>query len=97
MMLSITHSKSYDSLYDGFSCCCNLYRLVDEVYEIGDTIEQLRAKLADAEDSMQRLLGTKGSLELDLAVKNNSIYIDREQCMGLRKSYVMAPRTVCCH
>jgi len=60
---------------------------VEEVYEITETVEQLRAKLRDMENALQQLLRTKMSLEHDLTVKNNSIYIDREVCLGKRKIF----------
>lgn len=65
---------------------CNGCRLVEEVYEISETVEQLRTKLRESEMALQRLLRTKLSLEHDLAVKNNSILVDREKCMGIRKT-----------
>lgn len=67
-------------------------RLVSEVYEINETVENLRAKLREAENALQHLLRTKASLEQDLAIKNNSLYIDREKCMGMRKTFPMSPR-----
>lgn len=69
---------------------CN--RLVEEVYEINETVDHLKAGLHEAENALQHLLRTKSALEHDLQVKNNSIFIDREKCMGLRKSFPMAPR-----
>lgn len=56
------------------------------MYEIGETVEQLRTKLREMEVALQKLLRTKLSLEHDLAVKNNSILVDRENCMGIRKT-----------
>ena len=59
---------------------------MEEVYEINETVDQLRAKLAEAECALQQLLHSKMSLEHDLNVKNNSIYVDREMCLGKRKN-----------
>ncbi|KAK3578211.1 hypothetical protein CHS0354_020580 [Potamilus streckersoni] len=70
------------------------HRLVEEVYEITDTIENLQAKLRQAENSLQELLRTKAALEQDLSIKNNSLFIDREKCMGMRKTFPMSPRIV---
>lgn len=67
-------------------------RLVEEVYEINETVDSLKAKLREAENALQQLLRTKASLEQDLAIKNNSLFIDREKCMGMRKTFPMAPR-----
>ena len=70
-------------------------RLVEEVSQINDTIDQLKMKLREAENALQHLLRTKSSLEHDLAIKNNSIFVDREKCMGMRKTFPMSPRVAC--
>ena len=69
-------------------------RLVEEVGEITDTVEALQAKLRDSENALQQLLRTKAALEADLAVKNNSLFIDREKCLAMRKTFPMSPRVV---
>jgi len=70
-------------------------RLVEEVFEIQETVDRLKAKLRESENALQHLLRTKSSLEHDLNVKNNSLFIDRERCMGLRKTFPLAPRVAC--
>ena len=67
-------------------------RLVEEVHEIGDTLEQLRAKMKDVDEALRQLQQTRQTLEYDLSVKNNSIHVDRELCLSWRNSYHMAPR-----
>ncbi|XP_066473261.1 tektin-3 [Tiliqua scincoides] len=62
-------------------------RLVNEVYEIDDTIQTLQQRLRDAEDTLQALVHTKANLEHELAVKANTLYIDQEKCMGMRKTF----------
>lgn len=69
-----------------------IFRLVEEVGEINETVDSLKAKLREGENALQHLLRTKASLEQDLAIKNNSIFIDREKCMGMRKTFPMSPR-----
>lgn len=69
-------------------------RLVEEVSEITETVESLQAKLRQAENALQHLLRTKAALEQDLSVKNNSLFIDREKCLGMRKTFPMSPRVV---
>lgn len=66
-------------------------RLVEEVSEIHDTLESLRKKLRQAEDSLQELFRLKTKLEEELAVKNNTLFIDREKCLAMRKTFPMAP------
>ena len=67
-------------------------RLVEEVHEIGDTLEQLQAKMVDVDKALEQLRQTRQTLEYDLSVKNNSIHVDRELCLSWRKSYDMSPR-----
>jgi len=68
------------------------HRLVEEVGQINETVDSLRSKLREAENALQHLLRTKSSLEQDLSIKNNSLFIDRERCMGMRKTFPMSPR-----
>ena len=68
------------------------HRLVTEVHEIHETVDGLKSKLREAENALQHLLRTKASLEQDLSFKNNSLSIDRERCMGMRKTFPMSPR-----
>ena len=76
------------------SIICLFPRLVEEVSEISETVESLQAKLRQAENSLQQLLRTKAALEQDLSIKNNSIFLDREKCLGMRKTFPMSPRVV---
>ncbi|XP_062447655.1 tektin-3 [Rhea pennata] len=69
-------------------------RLISEVHEIDDTIQSLQQRLRDAEDTLQMLVHTKSTLEHDLAVKANSLFIDQEKCMGMRKTFPNALRLV---
>lgn len=59
-----------------------------------DTIQALQKRLREAEDTLQSLVHTKATLEHDLAVKANTLYIDREKCMGMRKSFPSTLRLV---
>ncbi|KAM4030998.1 tektin-3 isoform 1-T1 [Anomaloglossus baeobatrachus] len=69
-------------------------RLVQEVHEIDDTIQVLQQRLREAEDTLQMLVHTKANLEHDLSIKANSLFIDQEKCMGMRKSFPSTPRLV---
>ncbi|TMW39943.1 hypothetical protein DOY81_014976 [Sarcophaga bullata] len=44
-------------------------------------------KLQEAEAQHQSLLKTRSTLEADLRNKVNALFIDREKCMGLRRSF----------
>uniref|UniRef100_A0A4W5R5X9 Tektin n=1 Tax=Hucho hucho TaxID=62062 RepID=A0A4W5R5X9_9TELE len=70
------------------------HRLVREVREIEDTIQKLRERLMEAENTLQKLVKTKAALEHDLSIKANSLFLDQEKCMGIRKSFPSTPRLV---
>jgi len=63
------------------------HRLVREVGEIYETVDVLQNRLRAAEAALQELVRTKSTLEHDLSVKNNSLFIDKEKCMGTRRTY----------
>merc|ERR1739844_133696 len=67
------------------------YRLIEEVVEISTNIERLREQLASAEASLKGLIRKQLSLEEDIEVKANSLFIDRVQCMELRKQINHVP------
>ncbi|XP_014675801.1 PREDICTED: tektin-3-like [Priapulus caudatus] len=62
-------------------------RLVYEIAEIQATVRELGNKLQDAEAAYQRLQEMKDCLQRDLEVKNNSVFVDREKCLGIRKAF----------
>ncbi|NXP07011.1 TEKT3 protein, partial [Thinocorus orbignyianus] len=62
-------------------------RLVNEVHEIDETVQSLEQRLRDTEDNLQMLFHAKSVLQYELAVKANSLLIDQEKCMGIRKTF----------
>lgn len=62
-------------------------RLVSEVEELNASLAALREKLLEAEQSLRNLEDTRMSLEKDIAVKTNSLFIDRQKCMTHRARY----------
>ncbi|XP_056433840.1 tektin-3 [Gadus chalcogrammus] len=70
------------------------HRLVGEVREIEDTIHKLRDRLIEAESTLHTLVKTKVTLEHDLSVKANSLFLDQDKCMGMRKTFPSTPRLV---
>ncbi|KAI5717615.1 hypothetical protein M8J77_008644 [Diaphorina citri] len=62
-------------------------RLVSEVEGLKLSLSQLHQKLSEAEHQHQNLILTKSKLEQDLHVKSNSLFIDRESCLGLRRTF----------
>lgn len=72
----------------------SLSSLVSEVMEIEDTVYKLRERLLEAETTLQGLLRTRTTLEHQLSIKANSLFLDQEKCMSLRKSFPSFPRLV---
>lgn len=60
---------------------------MQEVDDIKDIVNNLHYKLQESEAQHQSLLKTRSSLEADLRNKVNALFIDREKCMGLRRSF----------
>ncbi|XP_006739158.1 tektin-4 [Leptonychotes weddellii] len=63
------------------------FRLVSEVEELNMSLVALKEKLLEAEQSLRNLEDTCMNLEKDLAVKTNSLFIDRQKCMTHRARY----------
>uniref|UniRef100_A0A8C7ET40 Tektin n=1 Tax=Neovison vison TaxID=452646 RepID=A0A8C7ET40_NEOVI len=63
------------------------FRLVNEVEELNTSLAALKEKLLEAEQSLRNLEDTRMHLEKDLAVKTNSLFIDRQKCMAHRARY----------
>lgn len=60
---------------------------MEEVCTIQDSVATLHRKLQEAEAQHQQLLRTKSQLESNLKQKVDALFIDREKCMGLRRSF----------
>ncbi|XP_074016284.1 tektin-3 [Numenius arquata] len=67
-------------------------RLVNEVHDINETVQTLQQQLRDSEVTLQMLVHAKSVLQHDLAVKANSLFIDQEKCMGMRKTFPSTTR-----
>ncbi|CAF3541731.1 unnamed protein product, partial [Rotaria sp. Silwood2] len=66
-----------------------MHRLIQEVHDLHATIADLHGKLRQEENAVQHLLRTKSTLEQDLAIKNNSLFIDSDKVMGIRRTFTM--------
>ncbi|OCT91513.1 tektin-1 [Xenopus laevis] len=62
------------------------YRLINEVQEITTNVERLRQTLSQAEAELKALNRNQLSLEEEIQVKENSIYIDEVICMQMREA-----------
>ncbi|XP_069503938.1 tektin-5 isoform X2 [Ambystoma mexicanum] len=69
-------------------------KLVNEVHTIDDSIETLKIRMNEAQATLQLLALNRSRLQQELIVKTNSLYIDKEQCMGLRKTFPSTPRLI---
>lgn len=83
-----TPSSSRTYLFLPFFISFSLQR---EVTEIRESVKVLHDKLRNAEAALARLVKTRSTLENDINVKENSLQIDSKLCMGMRKSFPMAP------
>lgn len=63
------------------------HRLVKEVKDLKNSVQVMYNKLQEAEAQHQQLLKTRANLETDLHSKVNSLFIDNEKCLGLRRSF----------
>lgn len=88
-----THSLHYPQFITLFLF---LSRLVCEVYTIDATIQTLKQRLQESQNALQLLVQTKSVLEYDIAVKANSLFIDQEKCMGMRRTLPNTPRLIGC-
>ncbi|XP_027695524.1 tektin-5 [Vombatus ursinus] len=70
------------------------FKLVNEAFTIDDTLQTLKLRLCEAQDTLQLLVLTKTRLEHDLSVKANSLFLDKEKCMTMRKTFPCTPRLV---
>lgn len=61
--------------------------MIEEVETIKSIIHEMNLKLQRFEAQQQQLLRTRSNLETDLKSKVDSLFIDREKCMGMRRSY----------
>ncbi|CAF0722267.1 unnamed protein product [Didymodactylos carnosus] len=67
-----------------------MHRLIQEVHDLHAGISDLHGKLRQEENAVQHLLRTKSTLEQDLAIKNNSLFIDADKVMGIRRTFTMS-------
>ncbi|NWH63381.1 TEKT4 protein, partial [Geococcyx californianus] len=63
------------------------FRLINEVEELTESIASLKKKLLESEESLRNLEDTRMNLEREIAVKTNSIFIDKQKCMAHRTRY----------
>lgn len=62
-------------------------RLVAEIQDLQRAFVALNNQLEESEALHQQLLKTRTNLENALKAKVDALFIDREKCMGLRRSF----------
>lgn len=67
---------------------------MNEVFTIDDTLQTLRMRLRETQDTLQLLVMTKCRLEHELAIKANTLCIDKDKCMCMRRTFPSTPRLV---
>ncbi|KAL6262599.1 hypothetical protein P5V15_005393 [Pogonomyrmex californicus] len=61
-------------------------RIIKEVEDINKMLNNMNVKIQHLEAQHQQLLRNRSNLESDLKSKIDALFIDREKCMGLRRS-----------
>ncbi|XP_029666190.1 tektin-3-like [Formica exsecta] len=63
------------------------FRIIKEVKDINKMVYDMNLILQQCEAQYQQLLRTRSNLESDLKSETDALFIDREKCMSLRRSY----------
>ncbi|CAG5090068.1 Oidioi.mRNA.OKI2018_I69.PAR.g12451.t1.cds [Oikopleura dioica] len=66
--------------------------LVSEVKQLQATLANLRQRLDEEQQQLQKLVTTRSNLEHEIRTKANSIFIDQDKCMSMRKTFPTTPR-----
>ncbi|XP_039205687.1 tektin-4 isoform X1 [Crotalus tigris] len=88
--LKVAQTRLYDrSFRPNVDLCRDAaqFRLISEVEELTESIESLKKKLLESEQSLHNLEDSRMHLEKEIAVKTNSLFIDRQKCMAHRTRY----------
>ena len=60
---------------------------MNEVHEIAGSVDSLMQKLNNAENALKDLQDNRMMLEKEIAIKKNSLFIDKDKCMTHRTRY----------
>ncbi|XP_043469321.1 tektin-3-like [Leptopilina heterotoma] len=90
LSLKVAHTRLEARTHRPQAELCEDYaysRIVDEINTINSLVNEIHLKLQQNEAQHQQLLKTRNNLQEDLKFKTDALFIDREKCMGLRRSY----------
>ena len=62
-------------------------KLLEEVSELAQCLKHLEDKLQEANSALQDLMKQRARLEQNIKIKANSLLIDRQKCMALRRHF----------
>lgn len=85
--LKLSQTRLYNRIYRPnveLTRDCPQFALVEEVGEIGRSQSAIEAQLRNAEDALHKLRQIRIDLEKEIAVKDNTIVIDKERCQYVR-------------
>ncbi|XP_076678141.1 tektin-3 isoform X2 [Andrena cerasifolii] len=91
--LKVAHTRLESRTHRPEAELCNDYAqlgMIKEVETINLMINNMNSKLQAFEAQHQQLLRTRSNLETDLKSKVDALFIDREKCMAMRRSYPIA-------
>merc|ERR1712193_425664 len=66
--------------------------LVSEVKQLQATLASLRQRLDEEQHQLQKLVTARSNIEHEIRTKANSIFIDQDKCMSMRKTFPTTPR-----
>ncbi|XP_076166184.1 tektin-3 [Ptiloglossa arizonensis] len=92
-VLKVAHTRLESRTHRPEAELCKDYaqlRMIKEVETINAMINNMNLKLQSFEAQHQQLLRTRSNLETNLKSKVDALFIDREKCMGMRRSYPVA-------
>ena len=70
------------------------YRLVAEAQELGRSMDALMQKLNESQHALKDLQDQRMATEKEIAIKQNSLFIDRQKCMAHRSRYPSSSRLI---
>ncbi|KAG8035427.1 hypothetical protein G9C98_006873 [Cotesia typhae] len=90
MTMKVAHTRLEARIHRPHAELCRdaaQLRIVEEIDTIRSVIDSLHKRLLECEAQQNQLLRSRSELENDLKAKMDALFIDREKCMSLRRSY----------